>query len=70
MTTLLVERAGRKAAGVEPFGGPTLERLVSGVWEDLTRRAPAACPVCGGEMSPSASAVPAGECSSCGSELT
>ena len=69
MTTLLVERAGRKA-GVEPFGGPTLERLVSGVWEDLTRRAPAACPVCGGEMSPSASAVPAGECSSCGSELT
>jgi len=70
VTTLLVERAGRPAPGVEPSRGPTLERLVSDAWEDLTRRAPATCPVCGGEMSPSASAAPAGACSTCGSELT
>jgi hypothetical protein len=70
VTTLLVERTGRPGPAVEPSGGSTLERLVSGVWHDLARRASAACPVCGGEMSQSASGAPAGTCTTCGSELT
>ena len=83
MTTLLadrVERAGarstsepRPGGAVEGArgagGGSTLESLLSSVWEDLTARASAACPVCGSEMTfPLGGGAPA-RCGGCGSEL-
>jgi len=45
----------------EPSGS-TLEDIVLGVWEDLTARGSAECPVCAGELEPAG-------CDSCGSEL-
>ena len=83
MTTLLadrVERADARSTG-EPRpegaaegargagGGSTLESLLLSVWEDLTARASAACPVCGGEMAGPLSAGAPARCRGCGSEL-
>jgi hypothetical protein len=45
-------------------GGPTLEQLILGAWEDLVADGRTACPVCGGGMSP------LGGCTRCGSELS
>jgi hypothetical protein len=33
-----------------PYGEPTLDDLVAGVWEELAVRGLTRCPVCGGEM--------------------
>jgi hypothetical protein len=33
-----------------PYGEPTLDDLVAGVWEELAVRGLARCPICGGEM--------------------
>ncbi|HEY5317626.1 MAG TPA: hypothetical protein VIJ20_06570 [Solirubrobacteraceae bacterium] len=33
-------------------GGPTLDDVVSGAWEELTAHAVVDCPVCDGEMAP------------------
>ena len=56
-----------------PAGGePTLDALVSGVWEGLAAHQPAACPVCGGTMTPvyGAHAAPiGGRCGSCQTTL-
>jgi hypothetical protein len=52
--------------------GPTLDALVSGVWEGLVARGAAACPVCGGEMAARLGPggwVVEGRCRSCGSVL-
>ena len=50
---------------IEPPGGEvSLEDSILGVWEDLTRRGDAGCPVCGGLMHASAG------CESCGSGLS
>jgi hypothetical protein len=49
-----------------PLAGPTLDDVMSRVWEGLVTGLPAACPVCKGEMGPSASR---GCCSSCGTTI-
>ena len=69
MTTLLAERAPR-LEGFEPSAGPTLERVISGAWDDLARDDAAACPVCAGEMTRPLGDSPAGACAACGSELS
>jgi hypothetical protein len=56
-----------------PGAGPTLDDVVSRAWEVLRVDLPAACPVCGGELIPRASAgagVVGGRCQSCGSTLS
>jgi hypothetical protein len=56
-----------------PKDGPTLDDVVSRAWEVLRCELPAACPVCGGELIPRASAgagVVGGRCQSCGSTLS
>ncbi|HEV7460050.1 MAG TPA: hypothetical protein VGN78_05910 [Solirubrobacteraceae bacterium] len=67
MTTLLAERIEHPRAA-ESSGGPTLERVIAGVWHDLAHRATAVCPVCAGEMS--ASLAGHGTCAACGTELS
>jgi hypothetical protein len=57
----------------QPGEGPTLDDVVSRAWEVLRVDLPAACPVCGGELIPRASAgagVVGGRCQSCGSTLS
>ena len=52
---------------------PTLDDVISRAWEVLRADVPAACPVCGGELIPRASAgagVVGGRCRSCGSSLS
>ncbi|WCB93130.1 hypothetical protein DSM104299_01834 [Baekduia alba] len=49
-------------------GGPTLDELLVGVWEDLTAHRTVACLACGEAMTPRYSAGPApvgGRCTSC-----
>jgi hypothetical protein len=56
-----------------PGDGPTLDDVVTRAWEVLRCELPAACPVCGGELMPRASAgsgVVGGRCQSCGSTLS
>jgi hypothetical protein len=53
-------------------GEPTLDELVSGVWEGLVAHQRVPCPWCGGEMTPvySAHARPtAGRCGDCETTL-
>jgi hypothetical protein len=45
-------------------GGPTLEDLVVGAWEELVADGRTECPVCGGAMSI------LGGCAGCGSDLS
>jgi hypothetical protein len=45
-------------------GGPTLEDVVLGAWEELVADGRAECPVCGGAMSM------LGGCAGCGSDLS
>ena len=45
-------------------GGPTLENVVLGAWEELVADGRAECPVCGGAMSL------LGGCAECGSDLS
>jgi hypothetical protein len=70
-TRVGVQDAG---AGVTDLGGePTLDALVSGVWEGLAAHRSVACPVCGHEMTPDygAHARPiGGSCRSCGTRLS
>jgi hypothetical protein len=54
-------------------GEPTLDELMSGVWEGLTAHASASCPVCSERLDPEygAHAKPiAGRCSRCGARLS
>jgi hypothetical protein len=57
----------------DPGGEPTLEDLITGVWEGLAAHHRVACPLCGGEMTAvfSAHARPvAGRCGDCATELS
>jgi hypothetical protein len=60
--------------GAADLGGePTLDALVSGVWEGLAAHRPASCPLCDGEMTPDygVHALPiGGRCQSCGTHMT
>ncbi|MFL5862377.1 MAG: hypothetical protein ACJ780_16655 [Solirubrobacteraceae bacterium] len=60
-------------AGVTDLGGePTLDAVVSGVWEELAAHKSVACPLCGHEMRPvyGAHALPiGGRCDDCGTRL-
>jgi hypothetical protein len=82
MSTLAPDRPGahRRAAG-EPArsllddvdGEPTLDEVLSGVWEGLAAHQDVACPVCGGNMTPEygAHARPiGGRCQSCATQLS
>ena len=54
-------------------GGPTLDDLVSGAWEELTAHAVVECPLCDGDLEPvyGPHALPiGGRCRSCGTTLT
>ncbi len=65
------EPAAQPAAAVPD--GPTLEALVTRVWEGLSAHAPVACPVCAGELRPrygAGTGVVGGRCGGCGSELS
>ena len=52
-----------------PLAGPTLDDVMSRVWEGLAAGLPAACPVCHGEVAPAISGPPLGRCSSCGTTI-
>jgi hypothetical protein len=54
-------------------GGPTLDAVVSGAWEELTAHAVVDCPLCEGELVPEygSHARPiGGRCRSCGTRLS
>lgn len=57
---------GRSAgsASADRGGEPTLDSLLSGVWEGLAAHRSVACPLCGGEVRPvyAAHARPIGGC--------
>jgi hypothetical protein len=53
--------------------GPTLDDVISRAWEVLRADVPAACPACGDELLPRASAgagIVGGRCESCGTSLS
>jgi hypothetical protein len=57
----------------EPEHGPTLDDVVSRAWEVMRAGLPAACPACGGELTPRRSAgagIAGGRCGSCGTTLS
>lgn len=54
-------------------GEPTLDELLTGVWEGLAAHRAVRCPVCGGEMKPvyGVHALPiGGRCASCQAALS
>jgi hypothetical protein len=60
------------APTLDGIAGPTLDDVISRAWEVLRADVPAACPACGGELLPRASAgagVVGGRCESCGTAL-
>ena len=61
-----------RTSDVVASGGPTLDDLLVGVWEDLTAHRTVACLACGESMVPRYSAGPApvgGRCTSCGTAI-
>ena len=58
----------QRAAGL-PLAGPTLDEVVSRVWEGLVMRLPAACPVCHGEVLPARGGPMGGHCTACGTTI-
>ncbi|MHB1572242.1 MAG: hypothetical protein ACYC0H_23970, partial [Solirubrobacteraceae bacterium] len=67
------EAAAAGRAKVRTGGEPTLDALLSGVWEGLAAHAPVSCPLCEGEMRPSYGAhhrPVAGRCTHCGTEIS
>jgi hypothetical protein len=53
-----------RAAGA-PLAGPTLDDVMSRVWEGLVTGLPAYCPVCHGEVAPSLERPLSGLCQAC-----
>ena len=52
-----------------PLAGPTLDDVMSRVWEGLVTGLPAACPICHGEVLPSMQGPLHGRCNSCGTTI-
>jgi hypothetical protein len=61
------ERAPRVAGA--PLAGPTLDDVMSRVWEGLVTGLPAACPVCHHEVVPVLGGPAGGRCTSCGTVI-
>jgi hypothetical protein len=64
--------AARRSGSADLGGEPTLDALLSGVWEGLAAHKSVACPVCEGQMTPDygAHALPiGGHCQECGARL-
>ena len=64
---------GSGPAATDPGGEPTLDSLLSGMWEGLAAHRSVPCPLCGGEMAPDygAHALPVGgRCRSCETRLS
>jgi hypothetical protein len=57
-----------RAAG-SPLARPTLDDVMSRVWEGLSTGLPAACPVCRGELQPALSGPRQACCASCGTTI-
>jgi hypothetical protein len=67
------QSVGARAGSADLGGEPTLDALVSGVWEGLAAHTSFACPACDEQMVPvyGAHALPiAGRCQSCGTRLS
>ena len=62
------ERRVPHTAGM-PLAGPTLDDVMSRVWEGLATGLPAACPLCHGEVEPAPGAPLTGRCRSCGTAI-
>ena len=62
------ERRVPRTAGM-PLAGPTLDDVMSRVWEGLATGLPAACPVCHGEVEPALGGPLSGRCRSCGTAI-
>ena len=64
---------GAGSASTDPGGEPTLDSLLSGMWEGLAAHRSVPCPPCGGEIKPEygAHALPVGgRCQSCDTRIT
>ena len=64
---------GAGSASTDPGGEPTLDSLLSGMWEGLVAHRSVPCPLCGGEMAPdyAAHALPVGgRCRNCDTRLS
>ena len=62
------ERRVPHTAGM-PLAGPTLDDVMSRVWEGLATGLPAACPLCHGEVEPALHGSLTGRCRSCGTSI-
>ena len=62
------ERRVPRTAGM-PLAGPTLDDVMSRVWEGLATGLPAACPLCHGEVEPAFGGPLNGRCRSCGTSI-
>jgi hypothetical protein len=54
-------------------GTPTLDDLLTGIWETVSSGQPATCPLCHGALEPrygAGSAPVGGRCTSCGTEIS
>jgi hypothetical protein len=70
---VLEDQRGAGSASADPGGEPTLDSLLSGMWEGLAAHRSVPCPLCGGEVTPDygAHALPiGGRCQSCETRLT
>jgi hypothetical protein len=67
-TEAVGERRVPLAAG-KPLAGPTLDDVMSRVWEGLATGLPAACPLCHGEVEPALGGPLSGRCRSCGTAV-
>jgi hypothetical protein len=73
MATVHLERPSAVLPELIPREGPTLEDVLSGVWEDLIAHRTATCPICDGAMVPRYGSGPSavgGRCGECRAELT
>jgi hypothetical protein len=66
-------RSDARSGAADLGGEPTLDTLVSGVWEGLAAHRSATCPLCGGEMKPDdgVHALPiGGRCQGCDTHMS
>jgi hypothetical protein len=64
--TAPVREVSARLSDAGTLAGPTLDDVVSRVWEGLATGLPAACPLCHGEVVPALGGSLSGSCTSCG----